>query len=431
MSSFAETLTAAERKRGRLYAYFACYFGCVSEVMLDSSAIIIIYISMLGGNKMEVMLSTSFSGMFNMLLLIPSAFIISRIGLRKALSIACTTGCLGFLIMAAAPFCKNFQLLTVMLGCLIFCAQRSLYTATWYPMLDTFLRPQDRGKFFGTMRYTYMIFTGVLFYIVGKIMGQTPPLWLMQAVVAFGGVMMLGRMYCMLHFPENPQEKRIKLNFKQALSISIANGPLVSYSIYVCMISLAYTSLVPLTLLYMKEYVKLDPGTVQIFSTVGIAGSIIGFFCYGFLQKLLKIKRLELITHAIYVITALFLAFYTKDQKFFIAAAGIVYFVISFANSMFLCNNSSELLALARPGNKTMAMAFMQTYQNIGVTIGRTGTALIMGANLLAPSWQLKTLTISSYQTLFLFYGVIAATLLLLIPSLPAIVPRHHDYYEP
>ena len=96
-----------------------------------------------------------------------------------------------------------------------------------------------------------------------------------------------------------------------------------------------------------------------------------------------------------------------------------------------MCNNSTELLALARPGNKPMAMAFQQTYQNIGVSIGRTGTALIMGANLLAPTWNFKGLTISSYQTLFLLYAVIAAVILIQLPTLPAIVPKHKDYYDP
>ena len=45
--TFAETLTDAQRKRARLYAYFSAYTGCISEVMLDSSAIIIIYFTML------------------------------------------------------------------------------------------------------------------------------------------------------------------------------------------------------------------------------------------------------------------------------------------------------------------------------------------------------------------------------------------------
>ena len=431
MSAFAETLTEKERKRARIHAYFACYTGCISEVMLDSSAIIIVYLSMLGANDMLVMLSTSFSGILGMLLLIPYASVISHIGLKKSFSIACIVGCSGFLLMAIAPFFGKIQQFVALAGCLIYCAQRSLYGAAWYPMLDVFLRPQDRGSFFGTMRYSYMIVSGVIFYIVGKLMGKEPPVMLMQIIIGIAGLLVLGRMYCMLQFPNNTMERTAKLKISKALGISLRNGPLVSYSVYVCLISIAYTSLVPLTLLYLKNYVKLPAGQVQIFSTIGIAGSITGFFFYGYLFKKLKIKKLELIVHFIFLFTALALFGLSKEMKGFIWLIGFIYFLSSYAASTFMCNNSTELLALAKPGNKPMAMALQQTYQNIGVTIGRTGTALIMGANLLAPTWNCSKLTISSYQTLFLLYAVIAAVILILIPTLPAIVPKHKDYYDP
>ena len=73
MSAFAETLTEKERKRARIHAYFACYTGCISEVMLDSSAIIILYVGMLGGSAMTAMLTTSFTGLLGMFLMIPCA----------------------------------------------------------------------------------------------------------------------------------------------------------------------------------------------------------------------------------------------------------------------------------------------------------------------------------------------------------------------
>ena len=431
MSAFAETLSAKERRRSRIHAYFACYTGCISEVMLDSSAIIIVYLSLLGTSDMLVMLSTSFSGILGMLLLIPYASLISHIGLKKASTIACIIGCSGFLIMAMAPFFGKLQHIIAIIGCLVYCAQRSLYGAAWYPMLDTFLRPQDRGSFFGTMRYSYMIVSGTLFYIIGKLMGKDPSIVLLQTIIGIAGLLVLGRMYCMLQFPDNTLERTAKLNIRKSLGISLRNGPLVTYSVYVCLISIAYTSLVPLTLLYLKNYVNLPAGQVQIFSTVGIAGSITGFFFYGYLFKKLKIKKLELIVHFIFLFTALALFLLNKDVKGFIWITGVIYFLSSYAASTFMCNNSTELLALARPGNKPMAMAFQQTYQNIGVSIGRTGTALIMGANLLAPTWNFKGLTISSYQTLFLLYAVIAAVILILLPTLPAIVPKHKDYYDP
>ncbi|MBO4632499.1 MAG: MFS transporter [Lentisphaeria bacterium] len=431
MSSYADTLTEQQRRNARIYAYFACYFGCISEVMLDSSAIIILYIGMLGGGNMLVMLSTSFTGILAMLLMIPSAVLIGRIGMKRAVMAACITGCAGFLLMAAAPVFGAYNKIAVIVGCLIYCMQRSLYGAAWYPMLDAFLRKQDRGSFFGTMRYSYMIVSGILFFLLGKLMGKNPPMLLMQCIIGTAGLLLLGRLYCMMHFPENTMEKTAKLNLKHSLGISIRNGPLTSYAVYICLLSIAYTSLIPVTLIYLKQYVGLPAGTVQIFSTVGIAGSIIGYFCYGFLLRKLKIKRMELITHFTFILTAFSMFFLHKDMHYFLWLAGAVYFLTSFAASCFMCNNSTELLALARPGNKPMAMAFQQTYQNIGVSVGRTGTSLILGANLLAPMWNLGGMTLCSYQTLFLLYGVIATVILILFPTLPAIVPKHHDYYEP
>ena len=49
--TFAETLTERERRRGRILAYASTWFGCISEVMMDSSAIIIIYITLLNGTS--------------------------------------------------------------------------------------------------------------------------------------------------------------------------------------------------------------------------------------------------------------------------------------------------------------------------------------------------------------------------------------------
>jgi len=50
---------------------------------------------------------------------------------------------------------------------------------------------------------------------------------------------------------------------------------------------------------------------------------------------------------------------------------------------------------------------------------------------MLAPGWQFCGENITLYQTMFLVSGVFAVLLLILIPTLPAVVPEHHDYYEP
>ena len=87
--TFADTLSPQERRRGRV---LACYFGCISEVMVDSSAIVILYIAMMGGSKSEAMLSTGFSAVFCMLAMIPCAVLVGRIGLKRAVAVSCLAG---------------------------------------------------------------------------------------------------------------------------------------------------------------------------------------------------------------------------------------------------------------------------------------------------------------------------------------------------
>ena len=433
MSAFAETLTDRERRRGRIYAYFACYFGCFSEVMLDSSAIVILYIGMLGGTSMTAMLITSFTGLFGMLTMIPCAALIGRIGMRKAVVIACLIACFGFVLMGAAPFFGAARLPVAMIGCLAYCFQRSLYGVAWFPLLDAFLRPQDRGSFFGTMRYSYMIISGVIFFIFGKLMGKEPPLWMMQAIIAAAGVLVLGRLYCILHFPADVHEERpaVKNNFREAFMTALRNGPLTGYAVYVCLFGIAYSSILPLTLLYLRNGIKLPSGTVQIFSTAGIAGSVISYAVYGFMLRKLKIKRMELLVHFTFIAVALTFFALPGSCRGFIWIAGAVYFLGAFAEASFRCNNSAEILALARPGNKPMASAFVQTYQYTGNCVTRACSAFVMGSGLLADSWQLGSRTITSFQTMFLVCGVLAVLMLILIPTLPSVVPHHQDYYEP
>lgn len=429
--SFAESLGDAGRKRGRRYAYIATLTGCVSEVMLDSSAIIILYMAMLGGGDMLQMLVNCFSGLSTMLLMIPCVCLIARIGLKNAVHYACLTGCSGFLLMACAPWFGRFSIFAAVAGCMLYCLQRALYGAAWYPLLDAFLRPEDRGKFFGLMRFMYVSISGVLFFLVGLAMGKEPPQWLMQLVIAVAGVALLGRSFCVSRFPEDTEAVRETPHFRRALGISVRNGPLTAYAVYVCLLTVAMTSLVPLSYIYLKNYVNMAAGTVQMISTAGLCGSVTGFFFYGFLLKRLGMKKLELLVHFSFMIAAFLLFAVSKNAPGFGIFVTVMLFVICFTNSLFMCNNSGELLSLARPGNKAMATAFIQTYGSLGGFVGRTAASLVLGATMLAPVWTLGELEISRYQSIFLVCGCMALVTLVLVPTLPAVVPKHRDYYEP
>ncbi len=432
MTTFADTLTERERKHARLKAYAATWSSCISEVMLDSSAIIILFITMNGGSPTFTMLSTGMSGIMCMFLMIPCAGIVDMITPKKAIKYAAITACFGFLLLASAPFWGNLLAKYIALaGCFFYCILRPLYSTAWYPVLDNFLRPQDRSSFFGIMRYSYMTLSTIIFFILGLVMGKNPPFWLMQIVIAVTGILVLGRWYFVDRLPEPEIKKAERYDLKGALRISIKNSSLVTWSLYSCFLTMGYTSLLPLALIYLKQHVQLGANTVQIISTVALAGSISAFFCFSFLVKRLGMRLLETLVHFSFMLVALGFFLLGKETPGIVVIASIILFFNNFCTATFMCINSIEMLSLARPGNKTMAMAFCMTYQAVGTTIGRFGTSLVLGAGILAPSWIKWGIRFSSYQTIFLSYAVILLIVFLLLPHLPSFVSKHEDYYEP
>ena len=93
--------------------------------------------------------------------------------------------------------------------------------------------------------------------------------------------------------------------------------------------------------------------------------------------------------------------------------------------------NSTESLALARPGNMTVALAVCQVFCNIGSAAGRFGTAAVLACGILAPAWNLGALSVTRFQSLFLVDAILMVFFLIMLVLLPAFVPKHEDYYEP
>jgi MFS family permease len=429
--TYAETLSEKERKRARIYTYFACLTGCVAEVMLDSSAIIILFFTMINGGDTLIMLGNSFSGISGALLYIPFAYIITRVGLKKIVHISCIAGCIGYLLIGISPwFGMGAAKYIALTGCLIYCLQRSSYGAAWYPMLDVFICPAERGRFFGTMRFIYTSFTGILFFIIGLLLRYDPPIIFLQLVIIGAGLLILGRDFCLSRLPDNKRDVPEPANIKKGLKTAMLNGPLTSYSLYLGVLSMAYTSLLPLIYLYLKQYVDMNPGSVQIISSMALAGLVTGYFCYGRFLAKLPLRYLELLSHGLFIFSAFAMFFMDKSLPFFPAAVGFTVFCTALGSSIFMCNNSAELLALARPGNKTMATAFIQTYNNVGTALGRGIVSLVLGTGMLAPEWVLDGRTICHYQTIFLFSGLMLVIILLMLPTLPSFIPAHEDYYD-
>ena len=430
MNNFASTLTAGQRRNLRGRTYVATWFGGFSDLMLDNSALIIIYLTMLRAGNAAAMLSTGLTALVQMFTLIPTAGVVDRFGPKRVIFASGITACAGLLLTAFAPVFGDSAKFAALAGIAGFCLSKPLWNASWYTVLNCILLPEERAKFLGFMRFSYSIITGGLFFLLGLAMGKNPPLPLLQAVIAVIGLLVLGRSLIIVSMPLPPHVPR-HYDLKGSLAISVRNSPLNGFSVYAGFIMLAFAPVLPMAMLYLKQGLNLPADAVQMLSCACIAGSVCGYFLYARIVKKFGLRVLELSLHGVFVLVALTLAFCGKNIPGAEYLVAFLLFAGNFAYACFFCAFSQEILALARPGNTTMAAAFANTYMQTGMACGRGTASFLLGCGALADQWRMWGMPFTDFQTLFLICAGLTLFGMTFVFCLPSVVPKHEDYYEP
>ena len=429
----AADFSVAERKKFQRNATFSAWFGCVSEQLLDSNSLIILYLITLGGDESFSMFSTSLSALCGIFLIIPCAGLASKIGLRPSYSISCYASCGAFLLMAAAPSLvpEAYAKYLVIASCLVFCLMRFPYSVAWYPMLDMILTPEERGGFFGKMRFSYILINAGFIYVIGKILGDQPSILMMQLIIAFAGVMCLGRKFCMDRMPDNPEVKQNKLEIRKGLGIAIRNTPLVGYSFYICLFSTVTASIMPLSVIYMKTRLNFSAETIMTITSLFMVGQLTGYALTGIAMRKMGNCLFQITMHTIFAIVAGCMMMIRPETVYAQYYMAILLWMLGIGGSFSLCLNSTEMLACAKPGNKIMATSFCQTFTNLGAAIARTGTTLVLASGALAADWKFFGIPMTCYNFLFMFFFFMVIFFYTLLIISPAVISKHDDYYEP
>ncbi|NLF92945.1 MAG: hypothetical protein GX564_03570, partial [Oligosphaeraceae bacterium] len=198
-----------------------------------------------------------------------------------------------------------------------------------------------------------------------------------------------------------------------------------------CFVSLGNALVVPLSFIYLKSHLGVGHNTVVTISGLAMLGTILGYLISSRVLRALGTKWVQISCHCCFMLLAFGCFACGRETPYAVQLITILLMLYGLVNACFSVCNSAEILALARPGNKTMATAFCNTFLQTGISVSRGGCSLILGSGLLAASWPLGARSVSSFQTLFLFAGLALALSLLLLVLIPAVVPNHEDYYEP
>lgn len=426
----AERLLPEQRSKAKSDAIKSACFGAFASVMIQDSAIIILFATILGAGDMLSMATTATQGLSSCLLLIPFAYLSNKIGHKKTIIRFNGLGVVMILLLAASPWFGSWTKPVLLLSIAFFSITMTAYAAAWFPLLDGFLVRDDRGSFFGIMRFSWQTVSVVFFFICGLIIGKNPEIWMLQLIIVISGISLLGRIYYITKIPDSHHEKE-KILFMDGISEAVSNKSLIGFSVYICCLYMAAYSTPPLTFIYLKKHMMVGDNIVVIISSLALIGTIIGFLCAGKIIDLIGTKRMLLLIHFFFALVNLALFLVSSPSVIILILMTILLALYGFFTACSSVAISTEMMELASPNNKAISMAFCMSCYAAGTGGSRFLTSLILGSGMLAPEWFVGSFKISHYQTLFLGYGCAITFVCLLLVLVPAIFPKGNYRYMP
>lgn len=426
----AENLTSPQRSRARHDAIKSACWGSLSSVMIQDSAIIILFATILGAGDMLSMVTTSTQGIASCFLLIPAAYLSGKLGYKRTIVMFTGVGAAMIILLAASPWFGGWSKPVLLLSIILFSISMTAYASAWFPLLDGFLLKEDRSGFFGTLRFSWQTFAASFCFICGLMIGETPKIWMLQTIIVITALGLIGRIFYVGKIPDGHQEKE-DIELVEGISEAISNKPLTGFSVYICCLYLAAFSTPPLTFIYIKKYLLVPDNILIIISSLALIGTILGFLTAGKIIDKIGIKRMLLFIHFFFALVNLTLFFIGTNTTFnliLITALLVTYGFFYGCSSIAI---STEMMELASPNNKAISMAFCGSCYAAGTGGSRLLSSLILGSGLLAPQWFIGSMKISHYQTLFLVYGCAILFVCLLLVLVPAIFPKGNYRYMP
>ena len=411
------------RKAERDTILSACC-GALGDVTLTDSAVIILFAAMMGAGDMFSMLTTAVMPFMNGLLLIPMAYVATRVGMYRLVVWACVISALGYFLIVGTPFLGSWGVAVMILTLTLFSVLHTGYVACWFPILDTILTPERRGPYLSKMRFLWQLSSVVFLFAVGRMLPKEPHMWQLQLALLAAAVIFSGRAFFLAKVPIFIQEKKESFGFRDGLATALGNKALTGYSSYLFILNLAAYGTIPLSVLYLKNHLKAPDNVIVMISAVTFGGMLIGSLFAGKIIKKIGIKTTLLLIHATFWIVNLSLFFIGKGNTVTYALITFLMLLYCFTYATANVATTSEMMALATPGNKTMAMAVCGTFSSAGGGLSRGISSLILGVGILAPQWNVGSVKFCHYQTLFLIYAVCILFAAMLLVIVPAVVPN-------
>ncbi|HOX85118.1 MAG TPA: hypothetical protein PKW76_15290 [bacterium] len=413
-----------ESYRAMRFAVLAQCAGVLAS-QLFSSGFMLSYLSLLGATSAAILFFLSLPNLMSFFLTLPFAYIADQFGKKRFGSYGLLGTVLGFALIASAGFLPTEKKLgLVVLGIGFFSISLTFFSAGWFALLEPIVPAAIRGRFFGTLRFSWqavsILFNGLVIYVLHRYSALS----IYQSILVSVTVFLAVRLYFYRRIPEIESTRAGKSSFAQALWHSLNLPGYLPFCSYTFLLML-FTGAAPwLFGLVEKDVLHFSDYQIVLMGNLLFVGSLLGFFLGGAAVDRLGTRMVFLLCH--FSFSAVLFAFLLRQSLPFSlpVVTGILNALFGLAQAASGIAITTEMLALISVENKSLASALSLTLIAAGNALSGilSGKALQLG--ILAPSWTLGQQTLSGYDGLIAIAAVMILLLVVTLGLIPSVMRK-------
>lgn len=420
----ANPFTREQCRQGMRHAIFSTCWGTVAQVVVRDSSIMILFATLIGAGEMISIATTALQDMAQAFLTLPFAYLTALAGKRRMLIRATAVGLAALLMSAAAPWFGAYAGLALLGTLAIFGVSISAYGAAWFPLLNDVVPPEERGLFFGRLRFWWQLVAAIFILASGALVGAHARPGVLQIVIIIAALGQLGRAWNIRRIPELPTPPPPP--WRDVLADILANQRMTGFAIYLFFLYLSAAATVPVAFTFAKRALALPDNLVVFCSACLMAGLIVGYRVGGRIVYRQGVKRVFLSAHLAFALIN-FLMLLVRGGNY--TASALLIALVTLYGFFTACASiavSSEIFALAPANNQIMSIGFCVSFYAAGIGFSRILASLIIGSGALAPHWHLGGIALTKYHTLFIMYGAGVLLAMALLTMVPAMLKHVH-----
>lgn len=399
---YADELTREQKHTYMRYAIIATCFGSVIQIALSESSLFLLYASSIGAGKFLSLVTSSFIHLMNFFLLMPMAYLMEKYGIKRIMIPCYLIGMTAMLAASAAGFFRPHGLVLFTAGVSIYAVSITVHSAGWFSLLRFIVPAERRGAFFGRIRFAWQWIIVFFFLLTALFVGRDAPVVRLQAVIAAGTLLIIGRAVFVSRIPERRLRRRVA-PFRVMLFSALKNKKLAGYSFCMFTMNFLITSAVPLGFAYLKYEIMVTDQMMVLFSMFSNTSMIIGFYAAGKIIDRLPLRTLlKPVQFGFFTVFAVF--FTLSMSGYDLTALAVVLICASAALYAFsTVIVSAKMMGLVKENNVNISMAFAVGVSSGGLGLSRFFSSVVV--DRYPEGLEMFGTAVSAFQGLFLLFA--------------------------